>query len=682
MSSTNSVFSTKINENVPDQDESLLFNLVSEYSPAGDQEQAIKELIYGIKNNKMDQVLLGVTGSGKTFTIAHVIQAIGRSTMVIAPNKTLAAQLYGEMKNFFPNNAVEYFISYYDYYQPEAYIPRTDTFIEKESSVNEIIDRMRHATTRALLERKDVIIVSSVSCIYGIGAIDTYRNMVINLKVGEQVDYTSIVRKLIDLQYKRKRSQLKRGVFRVVGDRLEIHPAHLEDRAWRLSFFEDKLESIQELDSITGEINSTLNSIQIFANSHYVTQKSKLQQAVRLIKQELNIRLDELNKAGKILEAQRLEQRTIFDIEMIETTGSCSGIENYSRYLSGRNPGDPPPTLFEYLPKNSLLIVDESHITIPQISSMFKGDYARKYTLSECGFRLPSCMDNRPLRFEEWNEMRPQTIFVSATPGSWEMNQTGGLFTEQLVRPTGLIDPICEIRPTKSQVDDCIAECQDVAAKKHRVLITVLTKKMAEALTEYMKEVGIKVQYIHSDIDALDRIDIIRNLRRGIFDVLVGINLLREGLDIPECALVCVFDADKEGYLRSKTALVQTIGRAARNVEGRVLLYADKMTTSIKYALSETNRRRCRQNEYNTKHGITPESIKKNIDDILDSIYERGDRALVEINNKEEMFVNKPIQQIIQEMKSRMQEAVDNLEFEKAAHIRDRINRIQSVTKQ
>ncbi|WP_047170282.1 excinuclease ABC subunit UvrB [Candidatus Endolissoclinum faulkneri] len=676
------MFSTKINENVPDQDESLLFNLVSEYSPAGDQEQAIKELIYGIKNNKMDQVLLGVTGSGKTFTIAHVIQAIGRSTMVIAPNKTLAAQLYGEMKNFFPNNAVEYFISYYDYYQPEAYIPRTDTFIEKESSVNEIIDRMRHATTRALLERKDVIIVSSVSCIYGIGAIDTYRNMVINLKVGEQVDYTSIVRKLIDLQYKRKRSQLKRGVFRVVGDRLEIHPAHLEDRAWRLSFFEDKLESIQELDSITGEINSTLNSIQIFANSHYVTQKSKLQQAVRLIKQELNIRLDELNKAGKILEAQRLEQRTIFDIEMIETTGSCSGIENYSRYLSGRNPGDPPPTLFEYLPKNSLLIVDESHITIPQISSMFKGDYARKYTLSECGFRLPSCMDNRPLRFEEWNEMRPQTIFVSATPGSWEMNQTGGLFTEQLVRPTGLIDPICEIRPTKSQVDDCIAECQDVAAKKHRVLITVLTKKMAEALTEYMKEVGIKVQYIHSDIDALDRIDIIRNLRRGIFDVLVGINLLREGLDIPECALVCVFDADKEGYLRSKTALVQTIGRAARNVEGRVLLYADKMTTSIKYALSETNRRRCRQNEYNTKHGITPESIKKNIDDILDSIYERGDRALVEINNKEEMFVNKPIQQIIQEMKSRMQEAVDNLEFEKAAHIRDRINRIQSVTKQ
>ncbi|WP_044283422.1 excinuclease ABC subunit UvrB, partial [Candidatus Endolissoclinum faulkneri] len=668
-----------MNENISDQDENLLFNLVSDYSPAGDQKQAIKELVYGIRNKKMDQVLLGVTGSGKTFTIAHVIKAIGRSTIVIAPNKTLAAQLYGEMKNFFPNNAVEYFISYYDYYQPEAYIPRTDTFIEKESSVNEIIDRMRHATTRALLERKDVIIVSSVSCIYGIGAIETYANMVIKLKVGEPIDYTAIVRKLIDLQYKRKRSQLKRGVFRVIGDSLEIQPVHLEDRAWRLSFFEDKLESIQEFDSTTGEIISALNSIQIFANSHYVTQKSRLQQAVRLIKEELKVRLDELNKAGKILEAQRLEQRTIFDIEMIETTGSCSGIENYSRYLSGRNPGDPPPTLFEYLPKNSLLIVDESHVTVPQISSMFKGDYARKYTLSECGFRLPSCMDNRPLRFEEWDGIRPQTIFVSATPGLWEMNQTGGLFTEQLVRPTGLIDPICEIRPAKSQVDDCIAECQDVASKKHRVLITVLTKKMAEALTEYMKEIGIKVQYIHSDIDALERIDIINNLRRGIFDVLVGINLLREGLDIPECALVCVLDADKEGYLRSKTALVQTIGRAARNVEGRVLLYADKMTTSLKYALSETSRRRCRQKEYNAKHGITPESIKKNIDNILDSIYERGDRVLVESNNNDEIFLDKPVQQIIQDMKICMQKAVDDLAFEKAARIRDKINRLQSI---
>jgi len=653
------------------------YQLTSDFAPNGDQPTAIKELFSGISEGERDQVLLGVTGSGKTFTIAHVIEQTKRPALILAPNKTLAAQLYGEMKTLFPDNAVEYFVSYYDYYQPEAYVPRSDLYIEKESSINEQIDRMRHSATRALLERDDVIIVASVSCIYGIGSVETYSTMTLRLAEGDEIERQTLLRSLTELQYRRNDLNFVRGTFRVRGDNVELFPAHLEDRAWRVSLFGDDIEEIWEFDPLTGEKTSKLEKITVFANSHYVTPRPTLQQAVKLIGAELTTRLAEFEAAGKLLEAQRLQQRTQFDVEMIEATGSCNGIENYSRYLSGRGAGEPPPTLFEYLPENALLIVDESHVTVPQIGAMYKGDFARKTTLSEYGFRLPSCLDNRPLKFEEWEQFRPQTIYVSATPGTWELERTGGVFTEQIVRPTGLIDPVCIVRPTETQVDDIIAECRDAAENGTRVLVTTLTKKMAEALTEYMHEAGIKVRYVHSDVDTLERIEIIRDLRLGVFDVLIGINLLREGLDIPECALVGILDADKEGYLRSRTSLIQTIGRAARNAEGRVILYADKITDSMRYALDETERRRTKQEEWNEAHGITPQTIKKDIADILDSVYDRADHVNVKAGAGETL-VGKDIKTIIAEFEGKMREAAANLEFEEAARLRDEIKRLEA----
>ena len=597
--------------------------LVSDFDPSGDQPEAIKELVAGINNNERSQVLLGVTGSGKTFTMAKVIELTQKPSLILAPNKTLAAQLYSEFKEFFPNNAVEYFVSYYDYYQPEAYVPRTDTFIEKDASINEHIDRLRHSATRSLMERDDVIIVSSVSCIYGIGSVETYSSMTLNIEKNQTIERQALLQDLVSLQYKRNDTKFIRGTFRVRGDIIEIWPAHLDGRAWKISLWGNDVEKINEFDPLTGEKIRELNNIKIYANSHYVTPRPTLQQAAEGIKKELFSRLKELKKDNKLLEMQRLEQRTIFDLEMMDATGSCAGIENYSRYLTGRKPGEPPPTLFEYLPKDSIIFADESHVTIPQLGGMYKGDYSRKSTLSEHGFRLPSCKDNRPLKFEEWELMRPQSIFVSATPGPWELNQTGGVFSEQIIRPTGLIDPESEIRPASSQVDDLIYECKLIAKKGQRVLVTVLTKKMAEDLTEYMNEQNIRVRYLHSDIDTLERIEILRDLRTGIFDVLVGINLLREGLDIPECSLVAILDADKEGFLRSETSLIQTMGRAARNVDGKVILYADKNTGSMDRALNETKRRRKKQKEYNKTNRITPASIKSNIKDILSSIYER-----------------------------------------------------------
>ena len=653
----------------------MAFKISSENIPRGDQPQAIQKLVEGLSQKKQSQVLLGVTGSGKTFTIANVIEKYNRPTLIMAPNKTLAAQLYEELKILFPENAVEYFVSYYDYYQPEAYVPRSDTFIEKESSINEQIDRFRHSATRSLVEREDVIIVASVSCIYGIGSVDSYSSMTIEIHKGQKINLMEFLRELVNLQYKRNNIDFRRGMFRVTGDRVDVFPAHLEDIAWRVSFFEDEVEGIKEFDPLTGEFIQEFENIKIFANSHYITPKPRLEKALKEIKNDLKIRLEEFDSEKKLLEYQRLKERTNFDLEMIQATGTCSGIENYSRYLSGRQPGEPPPTLYEFIPPNSLLIIDESHVTVPQINGMYKGDRSRKKTLSEYGFRLPSCMDNRPLTFEEWNMMRPPTIFLSATPGPWELNEVNNDYVEQIIRPTGLIDPECMIRTTLNQVEDLMGEIKNTLLKNNRVLVTTLTKKNAEDLTNYLKENNFKVEYLHSDVDTIERIKLIRSLRMGEIDILVGINLLREGLDIPECGLVAILDADKEGYLRSKTSLIQTIGRAARNIDGKVILYADIETKSILAALEETSYRKNKQLEYNKKNNITPQSVKRNIGEIIESIYEK-DSYTVRLDKLETINPNK-FEKHIKKLEKKMLASAENLDFEKAAIYRDEIRKLK-----
>ena len=655
------------------------FVLKTDFEPAGDQPAAIRELADGVREGERNQVLLGATGTGKTFTMAKVIEETQRPAIILAPNKTLAAQLYGEFKGFFPDNAVEYFVSYYDYYQPEAYVPRTDTFIEKESQINEQIDRMRHSATRALLERDDVVIVASVSCIYGIGSVETYSAMVSDFHKGHAYDQRRVIADWVAQQYRRNDQAFQRGSFRVRGDSLEIWPAHLEDRAWKLSFFGEELESITEFDPLTGAKTDAFDRIRVYANSHYVTPRPTMQQAVAGIRQELRNRLDQLVNEGKLLEAQRLEQRTSFDIEMLEATGVCNGIENYSRYLTGRKPGEPPPTLFEFIPDNAIVFADESHVSVPQIGGMYRGDYRRKFTLAEHGFRLPSCMDNRPLKFEEWDAMRPQSVFVSATPAAWELEQAGGAFTEQVIRPTGLLDPVIEVRPVSMQVDDLLDEVRKVAANGMRTLVTTLTKRMAEDLTEYLHEQGIKVRYMHSDIDTIERIEILRDLRLGAFDVLVGINLLREGLDIPECGLVAILDADKEGFLRSETSLIQTIGRAARNVDGRVILYADSITGSMERAMRETERRRDKQRAYNEAHGITPQTVRKNVEDVLAGLW-KGDTDQARVTaTVEKAMVGSNLQAVLEGLRADMRKAAENLEFEEAARLRDEVKRLEAV---
>lgn len=655
------------------------FKLVSAFDPAGDQPEAVQALVNGLKNGERDQVLLGVTGSGKTFTMAQIIKQMKRPALILAPNKILAAQLYGEMKSFFPENAVEYFVSYYDYYQPEAYIPRTDTYIEKDSAINEQIDRMRHGATRHILERRDVVIVASVSCIYGLGSVESYSSMAFTVQAGQSYDIREIARQLVDLQYQRNDLAFTRGTFRLKGDVLDIFPSHYEDLAWRLSFFGDELESVCEFDPLTGEKKLELKEITVYPASHYVTPRPALSQAMKTIREELKERLYYYTSENKPLEAERIEQRTRFDLEMLEATGHCKGIENYSRHLTGRAPGEPPPTLFEYLPKDAILFVDESHVSVPQLGGMYRGDFNRKSTLATYGFRLPSCVDNRPLKFEEWDKMRPQTIFVSATPGPWELNQTHGEFTEQIIRPTGLLDPLCEVRPVSSQVDDLLAECRLCAEKGQRVLVTTLTKKMAEDLTDYLAENGVKVRYMHSDIDTLERIEIVRDLRLGVFDVLVGINLLREGLDIPECALVAILDADKEGFLRSDRSLIQTIGRAARNAEGRVILYADRITESMKRALGETARRREKQQKFNAEHGIVPQTIKRDVADILQELCEKeGVDKLPQSKEKDLLVSEKKLKDTIAKLTRQMRKAAEDLEFEQAAKIRDEIKRLEN----